>query len=201
MSTIVASHGYGADDDSVWFPYVKSALAAHGHHMHVPRLPDSTSPRLQPWRDALAAGAEKEAPGDTVLVGHSIGAVNVLRMLERHDTDSDGPFAGVVLVAAPAWTPPGYESLAEFFAEPFDWERLRRAARHYRLLTAADDPVLMPRPLDHVGALVAGLGATAVVTAGGAHFGATADDHIDLPQAVHLILDCLQDGDAPLRNP
>ena len=71
-------------------------------------------------------------------------------MLERHDVDRNGAFAGVVLVSAPAWMPPGYDSLAEFFAEPFDWALLRRAARQYRLLTAADDPVLMPQPVDHV---------------------------------------------------
>jgi hypothetical protein len=121
----------------------------------------------------------------------SIGAVNVLRLLESHDVDRNGVFAGVLLVAAPAWVPPGYDSLAEFFAEPFNWALLRRAARQYRLLTAVDDPVLMPQPVDHVKDLIAGLGATAVVTAVGAHFGAAPDDHIDLPQAVQLVLECL----------
>jgi predicted alpha/beta hydrolase family esterase len=194
MSTIVVSHGYGASDDSVWFPYLKAALEIQGHQVDIPCLPDSTAPRLEPWRAALADRVEKATARDTVVVGHSIGAVTVLRLLESHDVDRDGVFAGVVLVAAPAWVPPGYDSLAEFFAEPFDWALLRRAARRYRLLTAVDDPVLMPQPVDHVKDLVAGLAATAVVTATGAHFGATPDDHIDLPQAVQLVLDCLPDN-------
>ncbi|GAA4248347.1 alpha/beta hydrolase [Dactylosporangium darangshiense] len=190
MAAIVVSHGYGADDQSIWLPYLRGALEELGHDVHIPRLPNSSDPDARAWRGVLAERVAGLSAVDTVLVGHSIGAVNVLRVLEGHE---GGAFAGVVLVAAPAWLPPGYESLAGFFAEPFDWPALRRAARHYRVLTALDDPVLMPRPVDHVAELVSGLGATAVVTAAGAHFGATPDDHIELPRAVRLVLECLAD--------
>ena len=49
MSTIVVSHGYGADADSVWFPYLRAALEAKGHRVAIPDLPDSTDPRREPW--------------------------------------------------------------------------------------------------------------------------------------------------------
>ncbi|HYN93391.1 MAG TPA: hypothetical protein VES42_06050 [Pilimelia sp.] len=94
-------------------------------------------------------------------------------------------------MATPAHVPIGYEALAEFFAEPFDWPWLRRSAERYRVLTALDDPVLLPGPVHHVKDLVTGLEATAVLTATGAHYGATPDDHIDLPEAVRLVVDCL----------
>jgi predicted alpha/beta hydrolase family esterase len=192
MSTVIVSHGYGADSDSVWFPYFRKALEARGHRVQIPHLPDNTAPRLVPWRAALRDCMRSTDPRDAVLVGHSIGGVNVLRLLQQHDTDIAGAFAGAVLVATPARLPAGYEVLAEFFAEPFDWPRLRRAADRYRVLTAVDDPVLAPEPpIQHVQELVTGLGATAVLTADGAHYGATPDDHIDLPEAVQLVLDCL----------
>jgi predicted alpha/beta hydrolase family esterase len=190
MSTIVVSHGYGASHDSVWFPYLRTALESQGHRVEIPQLPDSDAPRLRPWRSALAERVAKGIPEDTVLVGHSIGGVNVLRLLENHDVGRDGAFAGAVLVST-ASHEVGYEALAEFFAEPFDWHRIRRAAQRFRVLAAADDPVNVPDPIDHVKDLVIGLGATAVITASGAHFGATPDDHIDLPEAVRLVLDCL----------
>jgi predicted alpha/beta hydrolase family esterase len=189
MSTVVISHGYGADHDSVWFPYARTALEAQGHRVVIPDLPDSDAPALGPWVTALRAAAAGLDPAGTVLVGHSVGGVNVLRLLESHDDAA--PFAGAVLVATPAQLPPGYDSLAGFFAVPFDWPRLRRAAREYRVLTAADDPVLQPDPAAHVRALVTGLEATATFTATGAHYGATPDDRIDLPEAVRLVLDCL----------
>jgi len=191
MGTVVVSHGYGADHDSVWFPYLRQALQARGHRVEIPDLPDSTAPAVGPWVAALAQRIAATDPIDTVLIGHSIGGINVLRALEQHDADTAGPFAGAVLVATPSQMPAEYESLAGFFAEPFDWPQLRRAARQYRLLTAADDPVLQPNPTEHVQELVAGLNATAVITATGAHYGATPDDHIDLPEALRLVLECL----------
>jgi predicted alpha/beta hydrolase family esterase len=191
MSTVVISHGYGADCTSVWFPYARQALEAQGHRVHIPDLPDSHAPQPDPWLAALRELITDTDPADTVLVGHSVGGINVLRLLQGHDVDVDGRFAGAVLVATPARMPMGYESLAGFFAEPFDWPRLRRTAGEYRILTAEDDPVLQPDPVQHVRELVVGLQATATLTATGAHYGATPDDHIDLPEAVRLVLDCL----------
>lgn len=194
MSKVIVSHGLGADQDSVWFPYLRTALSDRGHEVAIPRMPDSQAPRLEPWLDALATAARAHPAADTVLVGHSIGSVNILRLLEQHDAEDDGAFAGVVLVASPSRSV-GYNLLEEFFAQPFDWERIRRAAGQFRLLTAIDDPVLAPEPIRHVEDLVTGLGATAVVTASGGHFGATPSDHVDLPEAVRLVLDCLKPRD------
>ncbi|MFB7513259.1 RBBP9/YdeN family alpha/beta hydrolase [Streptomyces sp. NPDC056144] len=191
MSEIVVSHGYGASDDSVWFPYLAKELGAAGHRVTVPRLPDTGAPRLEPWRTAYGEAVRAAGPAEsTVLVGHSIGAVNVLRFLERHDPAVDGVFAGVLLVAGSAHEV-GYDALAEFFEGGFDWERIRRAARGFRVLQAMDDPVNQPDPAEHVGLFVRGLGATAVVTPDGGHFGATPDDHVEVPEAVRLVTELL----------
>ncbi|MFJ4091758.1 alpha/beta fold hydrolase [Kitasatospora sp. NPDC089913] len=191
MSEIVVSHGYGAGDDSVWFPYLTEQLAAAGHRVTVPRLPDSAAPRLEPWRKTYGDAALAAGPtGSTVLVGHSIGGVNVLRFLEQHDPDTQGVFAGVLLVATSAHEV-GYDALAEFFEGGFDWARIRRSARRFRVLQAMDDPVNRPDPTEHVRLLVEGLGATAVLTATGAHFGATPDDHVEVPEAVRLVTELL----------
>jgi predicted alpha/beta hydrolase family esterase len=190
MSTVVVSHGMHAAGDSVWFPYLRDALSGDGHRVETPDLPASATPRPEPWLTTYGAAVGGTDPADTVLVGHSIGGVNVLRLLEAHDPDRDGRFAGAVLVATPA-RDVGYEVLEEFFAEPFDWPRIRRAATSIRVLTAVDDPVMAPDPIEHVRTFVTELGATAVLKADGAHFGATPDDHIELPEVVHLIRDCL----------
>ncbi|MFF0269986.1 RBBP9/YdeN family alpha/beta hydrolase [Kribbella sp. NPDC004536] len=191
MSQIVVSHGYGASEDSVWFPYLTEQLAAAGHRVTVPRLPDTAAPRLEPWRRTFGEAVLAAGPAEsTALVGHSIGAVNVLRFLEQHDPSTHGVFAGVLLVAASAHEV-GYDELAEFFEGGFDWERIRRSARQFRVLQAMDDPVNQPDPIEHVRLFVEGLGATAVVTPTGAHFGATPDDHVEVPEIVRLVTDLL----------
>lgn len=191
MSTIVVSHGFQAREDSVWFPYFQAELQAAGHRVVIPNLPDPGAPDPSAWRRALAHAAAQAGPaGDTVLVGHSIGGVNVLRLLEEHDTTAAGPFAAAVLVSA-ASHEVGYEQLAGFFEGPFDWEQIRAAANRFGVLAAIDDPVNIPDPIEHVGELVRGLAATAVVLPTGGHLGAHHDDHIELPEAVRLTLDCL----------
>ncbi|MFI9503140.1 RBBP9/YdeN family alpha/beta hydrolase [Nocardia sp. NPDC052566] len=184
MSTVVVSHGYGAHSDSVWFPYLTEQLTALGHRVVVPDLPGTDAPQLDAWRKALAASViEAGTPSDIILVGHSIGGVNVLRLLEEHEGE---PFAGAVLVSTAAHEV-GYTELASFFDGPFDWVRIRSAADEFRVLAAADDPVNVPDPVEHVGLLVRALGATATLTATGGHLGATPDDHIELPEAVRLV--------------
>ncbi|WP_433678143.1 alpha/beta fold hydrolase [Nocardia sp. CA-119907] len=191
MSAIVVSHGLGARGDSVWFPSFAAELAARGHAVTIPNLPEPEAPRLDSWRKTFAEAAAAAGPAaDTVLVGHSIGGVNVLRMLEQHDVAAAGQFAGVLLVSTAAHEV-GYDLLAEFFDGPFDWARIRGAAREFRVLAAADDPVNVPDPVAHVGLLVRGLEATAVLTATGSHLGNYPDDHIELPEAVRLVDDIL----------
>lgn len=188
MSTIVVSHAYGNDDRSVWYPYLRDQVQPLGHTVDIPNLPDTRTPRLVPWRTALAERALVAPVPETVLVGHSIGAVAILRFLEQHDPDRDGVFAGVVLVGAPA-RDVGYDALVEFFTEPFDWPAIRRSARHVHVLAAADDPVLAPNPFEHVATFVTELGATGTVLPEGGHFGAGPDDHTEVPEAVRLVLD------------
>jgi predicted alpha/beta hydrolase family esterase len=157
----------------------------------VPRLPEAAAPRLEPWRKAYGEAALAAGPAEaTVLVGHSIGAVTVLRFLEQHDPETHGVFAGAVLVSASAYEV-GYKALASFFEGEFDWARIRRSAREFRVLQAIDDPVNQPDPTDHVRLFVQGLGATAVLTATGGHFGAAPDDHVEVPEAVRLVTELL----------
>jgi predicted alpha/beta hydrolase family esterase len=202
MSTIVVSHAYGSDEHSVWYPYLRDELQQLGHTVDVPNLPATQAPRLASWRDAFAVRATAAPAHDTVLVGHSVGAVNILRFLEQRDPDRDGVFTGAVLVATPAHEV-GYDALAEFFAQPFAWSKIRRTARRLHVLTAADDPVLIPNPMEHVGTLVTQLGATGTITPTGGHFGSAPDDHIEVPEAVRLILDVLGSNatSSPSRHP
>lgn len=189
MSTIVVSHGLQARADSVWFPPFRAELTGRGHQVVIPNLPNTDAPQRDPWREALAVVAAASRSEDTVLVGHSIGAVNVLRVLEAHDPAA-GVFAGVVLVSASVHEV-GYDLLAGFFAGDFDWMRIRAAAKQFRVLQAIDDPVNAPDPLEHVGVLIRELGAVATVLPDGGHLGAYPEDHIELPEAVRLVEECL----------
>ncbi|HEX2316254.1 MAG TPA: alpha/beta fold hydrolase [Thermomonospora sp.] len=182
MSRVVVSHEFASSPDQAWYPHLARRLA--DHQVRVPPMPDPQAPEPEPWLTAVTA--EVTDPADTVLVGHSLGGVNVLRVLQRHE---GLPYAGAVLVASMAHEV-GYDQLAAFFEGGFDWERIRRAATAFRVLVAIDDPVLTPDPLEHVRLFAEHLGAKALVTPEGVHF-SRLQDRRELDEAVALVTELL----------
>lgn len=182
MSTVVVSHEYASGPDQAWYGHLAATLAAHD--VRVPQMPNPEAPEPEPWLAAVTA--EVTDPSDTVLVGHSLGGVNLLRVLQRHE---GAPFAGVVLVASMAHEV-GYENLAPFFDGGFDWERIRNAAKQFRVLVAIDDPVLTPEPLEHVRLFTTHLGAKSLVTPDGVHF-SRHQDRRELHEAVEMVQELL----------
>jgi predicted alpha/beta hydrolase family esterase len=91
MSTIVVSHMLASSSTEFWYPYLRAEFDAEGHHTLIPDLPDPQSPEPEAWLKTLAEAADPRAAADTVLVGHSLGGVNVLRLLQQHDTERFGP--------------------------------------------------------------------------------------------------------------
>ncbi|MFB8008719.1 alpha/beta fold hydrolase [Nocardia sp. NPDC056000] len=182
MSTVVVSHEYASSPDQAWYAHLAATLDADD--VRVPQMPNPEAPEPEPWLRAVAA--EITDPADTILVGHSLGGVNLLRLLQRHE---GAPFAGVVLVAAMAHEV-GYDNLAPFFDGGFDWDRIRNAAKGFRVLVAIDDPVLTPEPLEHVRLFATHLGAKSVITPDGIHF-SRLQNRRELNAAVELVRELL----------
>ncbi|MEV7524536.1 alpha/beta fold hydrolase [Streptomyces sp. NPDC091371] len=190
MSRIVIAHGFGMSSGEHWYGSVVRELAGEGHEVRVPDFPEPFAPDAEAWLKGLRAETEGAPASETVLVGHSLGGVNVLRLLQEHDTEAEGAFAGVVFVASMN-AEVGYDALAPFFSPEFDWAKIRGAARGFRVLHAADDPVTGERTSEHVMRFVTELGATARVTASGGHFPSTGVNLPELPDAVRLIREVL----------
>lgn len=95
-------HGGGEGayaDDSKLAADLKEKLGP-GHVVRSPKMPNEADPDYGTWKrrilkDLTAMGA------DAVLVGHSIGASVVIKLLT--DADLERSLAGVFLVATPFW--------------------------------------------------------------------------------------------------
>ena len=80
MNKIVIIHGYTSHCDAEWFPWLKTRLERDGLMPYIPEMPDSDHPVLQDWLNQL----EREIPvfdEDTLLIGHSLGSITLLRYL------------------------------------------------------------------------------------------------------------------------
>lgn len=163
----VIIHGTGGSPQGNWFPWLADQLRGLAQDVTVPQFPTGPGQNLASWLEAFNAYAGP-LTREHVLIGHSIGAAFVLRLLER----SSLPVAGAVLVApfARQLGIPDFDPLNETFVRPaFKWTDIRKGARCFKVYSGDNDPYV---PL-HLGEEVAReIGCGFSVVEGGGHLNA-----------------------------
>lgn len=71
-----------------------------GYDVRSPKMPDEDSPEYEAWRDQISRELAA-LEGETMLVGHSLGASVLLKYLSEERMEK--PIAGIFLVATPYW--------------------------------------------------------------------------------------------------
>jgi predicted alpha/beta hydrolase family esterase len=136
MKRVILIHGNGGDTGNAnWFPYIKHELAKLDVECLTPDMPDAVLARSKYWLPYI----EKELKADenTILVGHSSGAVAALRYAQTHK------LAGSVLVGA-YYTDLGYddEKLSGYFDEPWNWEAIKKNQEWIAIFASPTDPYI-----------------------------------------------------------
>ena len=137
-------HGYGANSDSFWYPWLKSALSSEigakikAENIEIPNLP--SPPDLQRWKDKI-----KEVAGQinekTYFVAHGIGGVATLKFIE----ESGHKVGGVVLVGGfdkPLGTGSGAQNamaIRSFTSASLDYATIANNIKHIVVLATRDD--------------------------------------------------------------
>lgn len=133
---IILIHGWEGSPQRNWFPWLKIELEKSGYAVLDPLMPNADHPRLPEWRKFLekAVGQTDE---HTFFVGHSLGAMAILRYLEALE---EGKKAGGAVLVAGFSEPIGYAELASFFETPLDYEKVKRAAVRFAAVNSDNDP-------------------------------------------------------------
>ena len=162
-----------------WYPWVKKQLEEKGYQVIVPEMPETELPKQRLWipRMEEIIGIPDE---NTVLIGHSIGAVSILRYLEALQDERVG---GVVMVAG--FTDNlGFEELENYFEKPLDFAKIRQHCGRFVAIHSDDDPYV---DLVHSQIFEKELGAEIFVKKGKKHFSGPVDDEescLELPEVV-----------------
>lgn len=138
MKNAFIFHGTGGYPEENWFPWLKTKLDEQGILTTVPQFPTPEGQSLESWL-AVMQPHESEIDQETVLIGHSLGGLFLLRYLEQlgHSVGAS------VFVAASAGVKPIklYEADSEFSGGfDFNWGAIRRNAGTTAVFHSDNDP-------------------------------------------------------------
>lgn len=142
MVKIILIHGNGGGTgNDNWLPSLKDEFQNLGFEVLNPDFPDSDLARASIWLPFIEH--ELKADDQTVIVGHSSGAIAAMRYAEKH------PLLGSVLVGS-YYTDLGYEKEKQsgYFETPWNWDRIRKNQKWILQFASVDDkwiPIEEPR--------------------------------------------------------
>ncbi|MDO8657889.1 MAG: alpha/beta fold hydrolase [Candidatus Levybacteria bacterium] len=167
-SKVFIFHGTGGHPKENWFPWIKEKLQAKGCQVIVLQFPTSTGQSVGDWFRVLDE-QEVKIDENTILIGHSLGGIFLLRVLERLQK----PVKAAFFVGTPVGVRPikNWESDERFSGFDFDWKKIRSNAKHFVVFHSDNDPYVS---LENGEKLAKELGTDLTFIPNAGHFNATA---------------------------
>ncbi|OGI64069.1 hypothetical protein A3H53_04130 [Candidatus Nomurabacteria bacterium RIFCSPLOWO2_02_FULL_40_10] len=138
-SNIFIFHGTEGYPEENWFPWIKEKLEEKSCKVFVPQFPTPpiVSAKISEWFEVLN-NYEQYINEDTILIGHSLGGVFALRVLEKLKY----PVKAVFLVGVPVGIKPllNYDRDISFSGFDFDWAIIKHKARNFAVYHSDNDP-------------------------------------------------------------
>lgn len=169
MKRVFVVHGWAGNPNDGWKPWLKKELEANGFNVTIPAMPSPAKPRMKEWIETLKNLVGKPDE-ETILVGHSLGCIAILRYLEEL---KEGKIHKAVLIAGFS-NNLGFDEIKNFFEKPIDWNKIKQRCDNFVLLHSDNDPYV---PLKEGKILEKELNSKLVIEKGKKHF--SNDDGID----------------------
>ncbi|MCR4328230.1 MAG: alpha/beta fold hydrolase [Patescibacteria group bacterium] len=137
MRTIFIFHGTEGHPQENWFPWLKEKLEATGKcKVFVPQFPSppAVPAKIAEWFEVLK-GYEQYINEDTILIGHSLGGIFALRILEQQKH----PVRAAVFVGT-FINPVGIYRDDTFGGFSFDWAEIKANAKDCIVYQSDNDP-------------------------------------------------------------
>lgn len=141
---VIFLHGNGGGSvKDNWFPWLKSELEKLNVEVVAKDFPDPQTAKESNWLPFLKD--ELRADEESVLVGHSSGAVASMRFAENNK------ILGSVLVGA-CYTDLGDENekLSGYYNRPWEWEKIKQNQNWIIQFASTDDPYIPIEEARHI---------------------------------------------------
>jgi len=188
MTKFLILHGTDGSPESNWFMWLKGVLIGKGHEVWLPQLPHANAPNIKIYNEFLLSNANFVLDENTVIIGHSSGAVEILSLLQHVPVDT--VIKTAILVSAfkddLAW-----DTLKGLFVEPFDLDLIKKHCPSFTFIHSDNDPYC---PIEHAQYLAQQTGGELIILEGQGHFNTELGPQykqfpelLDILDAAHLI--------------
>jgi len=164
MKNALVLYGTGGNAKKNWFPWLKEELEKEGWKVWVPDLPQADKPNIRHYNKFIFANKVWEFNKDSILVGHSSGAVAILGLLQE---SPEGIQVDTCYLIGVFKNDLGWDSLNGLFEKEFDFEKIKSKAKHFIFIHSDNDPYC---PLEHAQFLSKKLHGKLIVKKGQKHF-------------------------------
>lgn len=169
MKIILLIHGAYGNPNENWMPWLKEELEKFGYEVIVPTFPTPENQNLENWLDVVTPYLTK-LNSESVLVGHSIGAVLLLSILEKLNS----PIQTTVFVSGFLHDlgNADFDKInGSFYDKDFDWRRIKENTQNIAVFHGDNDPYV---PLKESKCLAKRLRTETKVIMGGGHLNESA---------------------------
>ncbi|MBI2550943.1 alpha/beta hydrolase [Candidatus Uhrbacteria bacterium] len=136
-SNVLIIHGADGNPEENWFAWLKTELEKLGCTVFVPQMPIDENQTLQGWLKAFQF-YEERLNENTILVGHSLGAAFLLRLLEKKKAKAAFLIAGMHCLPNNQ-----FDSIIKSFVNGgFDWPAIKSNCVEFQILQGDDDPYI-----------------------------------------------------------
>ncbi len=134
MKAIIIPGNGNTDITENWFQYVKKEIEKLGIEVIAENMPDPDLARKEYWLPFIK---EKLNTEDAILIGHSSGAVAIMRYLEENK-------CSLAILVGVCYTDLGVESEKKsgYYNNPWQWEKIRNNADKIIIFASKNDPYI-----------------------------------------------------------
>ncbi|MDQ3099230.1 MAG: alpha/beta hydrolase [bacterium] len=183
MKNILILHGTGSNSQGNWFPWLADVMEQQGWKVWAPNLPGAEKPNMKTYTDHLLGNTEWKFNEQSVIVGHSSGAVAGLGLLNKLE---EGKKIGTYIGVGAFHTDLNWESLKELFVEPLNYERIKGHAAKFIFIHSDNDPHV---PVIEAEYLARALNGELIIKKGQGHFNLTrSPEYKEFPFLLETIL-------------
>jgi leucyl-tRNA synthetase len=129
----IVLHGFTGSPDKNFLPWLKKELEKRGYKVNLPKLPNTDNPNIMEQADYVLKNCKFDE--NTVLLGHSLGSVVALKVLEKLNK----PIKKLITIAGFAQPSTKNRYYNKTIDWKFDFDKIKKNAKEVVLLRAKND--------------------------------------------------------------